>query len=245
MTADDDVLRKEIHALADLWFGQSGPEVDPELHDVDAFLNCVGYATAAAECALSYLDADPDNRVPLGIIARSLFEIGITCVWLSLTGARGYGALAYENHRQKRALAKEFRAASGPLGRSAREVLDEDPLVKPELMDQARFIERRMVDLDSGDTPLYAIYRLYSKYAHASLDLSDSYLEKDERGGLSIRIPGKHKALNEDLGTALAPFVWAVNAVNKMHGSRPFTAQLEKLQGLLGTGIDFELKPGS
>ncbi|MGM0931163.1 MAG: DUF5677 domain-containing protein [Actinomycetota bacterium] len=241
---NDDELRREILVLADMWFSQDAPSVDVELHDVDAFLNCVGYATAAAECVLAYLDVDPDNRIPMGILARSLYELGLTCVWLSLTGANGFSALVYESQRQNKALAGEFEETrlNGVLRQSADRVLNQELPRKPSLADTARNIDRVMDSLEAGDTNLYAIYRMYSRYAHASLDVANSYISADRHGALRLQIPGRYKAMNEHLGTAVAPFVWAVNAVNKMHSAQPFSTQLEKLKVALGTGIDFALK---
>lgn len=96
-----------------------------------------------------------------------------------------------------------------------------------------------------GNTPLYAIYRMYSQYSHGSLGVSNSYVDKDEAGAIGLYFPARHPALNDHLGTAIAPLVWAMNAVNNLVRGQPLAAKLATVQVLLGTDIDFALKhPG-
>ena len=100
--------------------------------------------------------------------------------------------------------------------------------------------------MDTGATPLYVIYRMYSEYSHASLGVSDSYIDEDEAGEVGVYFPARHQALNDHMGTAIAPFAWAVNAVNKMLIDEPFNGRLTTMKVLLETGIDFTLKdPGT
>lgn len=83
---------------------------------------------------------------------------------------------------------------------------------------------------------------MYSEYSHASLGVSDSYIDEDEAGEVGVYFPARHHALNDHMGTAIAPFVWAVNAVNKMLYDEPFGGRLATMKTLLETGIDFTLK---
>ncbi|MDJ0459995.1 hypothetical protein PUN71_022560 [Arthrobacter sp. NQ7] len=69
MKTTDSNLERHIRLLIDAWFG---------------------LANAAAGCTRTYLDALPENRMAKGILARSIFEFGITCVWLTLRGAEGF-----------------------------------------------------------------------------------------------------------------------------------------------------------
>lgn len=238
----DANLERHIRLLASAWFALPGASVNYEEHDENVFLNCMGYTTAAVECTLAYLDTQSENRIPRGIIARSLYELGLTCVWLSLQGKAGLDALAYDSVRQQRALALELMDSDNVELRQSAQKKNKPLPSKPELADQARNIDRMMAVLESGDTPLYAIYRLYSSYAHASLDVANSYIVQDEDGEISVHIPGPHSALNDHLCTAVAPMVWAVNAANKMLRGKPFTSKIETLKLLLGTGVDFRLK---
>lgn len=242
MKTTDANLERHIRSLACAWFTLPGASVNCEEHDENVFLNCMGYTTAAVECAIAYLDMDAENRIPRGILARSLYELGVTCVWLSLQGRAGLEALAFDSARQQRALALQFvDSTNAELRESARRKAKPLP-PKPGLADQARNIDRMMAALDTGNTPLYGIYRLYSGYAHASLDVANSYIVQDEDGRIHVQIPGPHSALNDHLATAVAPLVWAVRATNEMLQGKPLTAKLETLQLLLGTGIEFKLK---
>jgi hypothetical protein len=96
--------------------------------------------------------------------------------------------------------------------------------------------------LETGTTPLYVIYRMYSEYSHGSLGVSNSYIDEDETGQIGVYFPARHQALNDHMGTAVAPLVWAVNAVNKLLIDEPFGSRLGTLKTLLETGIDFTLK---
>lgn len=242
MKTTDANLERHIRSLARAWFALPGASVNCEEHDENVFLSCMGYATAAVECAIAYLDIDAENRIPRGILARSLYELGITCVWLSLQGRAGLDALTFDSTRQRRALAMEFvDSTNAELQETARRKAKPLP-PKPDLADQVRNIDRMMAALDAGDTPLYAIYRLYSGYAHASLDVANSYIVQGDDGQIHVQIPGPHSALNDHLGTAVAPVVWAVRAANEMLRGKPLNSKLETLRLMLGTGIDFNLK---
>lgn len=245
MYTTDSELSNEVLSLIDAWFAQeTTPSVDPELYDEDVFLNCLGFTTAAAECTQTYLKANPDNRIPRGAIARLLYELGLSCVWLKLTGTEGFDAMQFEHERQKKALAGSVAGIDmGAETRIAADaVLNQDLGTKPKLADAVRNVERMMSMLDSGEVSLYTLYRLYSPFAHASLAVANSYVQNADDGKLEIHIPGIHHATNDHLGTAVAPFIWAVNAVNQMLTSQPFTSQLERLRLMLGTNIDFQLK---
>lgn len=242
MKTTDANLERHIRSLASAWFALPGASVNYEEHDENVFLNCMGYTTAAVECAIAYLDIDTANRIPRGIVARSLYELGITCVWLSLQGRPGLDALAYESARQRRALALEFVDSTNvQLQESARRKAQTLP-PKPALADEVRNIDRMMAALDAGDTPLYGIYRLYSGYAHASLDVANSYIVQGEDGEIHVQIPGPHSALNDHLGTAVAPLVWAVTVANEMLQGKPLSSKLETLRLQLGTSTEFRLK---
>lgn len=102
--------------------------------------------------------------------------------------------------------------------------------------------EDRVGSLEAGETDLYALYRLYSDYAHASLRLTNSYIVDDPEGNLPITVPSPHNAVNDHLGTAISPLVWAVNATDKLRHGRPLRSKLETMKMLLETGIDFTLK---
>lgn len=242
MKTTDANLERHIRSLASAWFALPGASVNCEEHDENVFLNCMGYTTAAVECAIAYLDIGAENRIPRGILARSLYELGITCVWLSLQGRAGLDALAYESARQRRALALEFLDSTNVELQERARRRAQSLLLKPDLADQARNIDRMMAALDAGDTPLYGIYRLYSGYAHASLDVANSYIVQGDDGGIHVQIPGPHSALNDHLGTTVAPLVWAVRAANEMLQGKPLNSKLETLRLLLGTSTEFSLK---
>lgn len=247
MKTTDQNLERHVRLLIDRWFSLEGArpaDDDAEDGDVNVLLNCIGLVHAAAECTLTFLDADKDNRTPRGILARSIFELGITCVWLSLQGPEDLAALEYEQKRQQRALAKKLLA--GPLKEKVRQPaegrLGAEFGPAPKLANQARNFEDRVGSLEAGDTDLYALYRLYSDYAHASLRLANSYIVEDGEGNLSINVPSPHNAVNDHLGTAISPLVWAVNATDKLRYGRPLRSKLETMKMLLETGIDFTLK---
>lgn len=247
MKTTDQNLERHVRILIGSWFSLEGArpaDDDAEDGDINVLLNCIGFVHAAAECSLTFLDADKDNRTPRGILARSIFELGITCVWLSLQGPEGLAALEYEQKRQQRALAKTLLA--GPLKEKVKESAEArlggvlGPA--PKLANQARNFEDRVASLEAGATDLYVLYRLYSDYAHASLRLANSYVVDDGDGNLSINVPSPHNAVNDHLGTAIAPLVWAVNATDKLRHGRPLQPKLETLKMLMETGIDFTLK---
>lgn len=78
MKTTDQNLERHVRLLIDSWFSLDGArpaEDDAEDSDINVFLNCIGFVHAAAECTLTFLDADMDNRTPRGILARSIFEL--------------------------------------------------------------------------------------------------------------------------------------------------------------------------
>lgn len=243
-TASEHALESAIRQLADQWFSSKNITVAIEEADPDVVLNSVGFANAAAECVLAFLDIDPNNRIPRGILARSTFEIGLRAVWLSLTGIEGLEALQFEDSRQRQTLAKEFLKSDLTLvlRGAARKAAEQASTPKPKRAEEAKSVLRMVDVIDSGSTPLYAIYRLYSGYAHASLNVANSYVFEDGDGNLSIRTPGRQTALDDHLGTAVAPFVWAVRAVSRMIGDHTLNSRLEAIREILGTSIDFKLR---
>lgn len=244
MKVTDANLERHIRLLMDAWFVLPGVAANPEETDLDAFLNCVGLVNATAECTRSYLDTLPENRMAKGVLARSIFEFGITCVWLSLRGAEGFEALRWEDQRQQKNTAAEMTGTS--VSEGLRTTLDrigtEPERPRNHLAIEARRFDKMVSALDSGDTPMYVIYRMYSQYSHGSLAVSNSYLDRDEDGDIGVYFPARHPALNDHLGTAVAPLVWAMNAVNKVLVGQPLTKKLTFMQTLLGTGIDFTLR---
>ncbi|MDE8670899.1 DUF5677 domain-containing protein [Pseudarthrobacter sp. H3Y2-7] len=243
--ATDANLQRHIELLIEDWFSQPGLRAKKdEGDDVNSFLNCVGFTNAAAECMRSYLNTNPADRIARGILARSIFELGVTCVWLSLTGLDGFEALRWDQQRQKKALANDMKGfdSNEELSQTIAKVTEQEPHAKNNRAEQARYFSQMIKSLDTGATPLYVIYRMYSEYSHASLGVANSYIEEDEGGEVGIYFPARHQALNDHTGTAVAPFVWAVNAVNKMLIDEPFSALLGTMKTLLETGIDFTLK---
>jgi hypothetical protein len=240
----DANLERRIRKLIDAWFALPGVAANPQETDLDAFLNSVGLVNAAAECTRSCLDTLPENRIARGILARSIFEFGITCVWLTLRGAEGFEALRWDDQRQQKNTAKEMDGQA--VFEELRETLDrikaEPERPRDHLAYEARRFDRMIAALDCGDTPMYVIYRMYSPYSHGSLAVSNSYLDKDDDGGIGVYFPARHPALNDHLGTAVSPLVWAMNAVNKQQKDQPMSSKLATLQTLLGTGIDFTLR---
>jgi hypothetical protein len=240
----DANLERHIKLLLDAWFELPSVSARPAEIDLDAFLNGVGLLNATAECTRTYLDALPENRIAKGILARSIFEMGTTCVWLVLRGEAGFEAMRFEDQRNQKALAKELQGkiSTGDLRLSVERVNIEPLRPKNHVADEARRFEARVEALNAGNTPLYAIYRMYSQYSHGSLGVSNSYVDVDETGATGLYFPARHPALNDHLGTAVAPLVWAMNAVNKLVKGQPLAAKLSTVQVLLGTGIDFTLK---
>jgi len=247
--ATDANLERHVELLIDDWFSQPGLKAKKdEGDDVNSFLNCVGFTNAAAECMRTYLNTNPADRIARGILARSIFELGVTCVWLSLTGLDGFEALRWDQQRQKKALANDMKGfdSNEELSQTIAKVSEQDPHPKNNRAEQARFFSQMIKSLDTGATPLYVIYRMYSEYSHASLGVSNSYIDEDEAGEVGVYFPARHQALNDHMGTVIAPFVWAVNAVNKMLIDGPFSGRLGTMKTLLETGIDFTLKdPGT
>lgn len=241
----DANLKRHIERLIDAWLSQ--PDLKAKMaegDDFNAFLNCVGFANAAAECMRTYLNTNPDDRIARGILARSIFELGVTCVWLSLTGLDGFEALRWDQQRQRKNLAKEMKGFNGndELSATIARVTSQETRPKNARAEQARRFDLLVESLDAGETPLYAIYRMYSEYSHASLGVANSYLEEGDDGEVGVYFPARHGALNDHLGTAVAPFVWAVNGVNGMLVEEPFNTSLDTMKALLETGIDFTLK---
>lgn len=241
----DANLQRHVELLIQDWFSQPGLKArQDDGDDVNSFLNCVGFTNAAAECIRTYLNTIPADRIARGILARSIFELGVTCVWLSLTGLDGFEALRWDQQRQKKALAAEMTGfhSNEELNHTISRVSEQEPHPKNNRAGQAQYFSQMIRSLDTGATPLYAIYRMYSEYSHASLGVSNSYIDEDEAGEVGVYFPGRHEALNDHMGTAVAPFVWAVNAVNKMLIDQPFSSRLTTMTTLLETGIDFTLK---
>jgi len=248
VTTTEMNLERHIRLLIDAWFKVD--HVRPLTDDADdgeinVLLNAIGLANAAAECTLVFLDADRDNRIPRGILARSIYEFGVTCAWLTLQGEEGLKALEYEKKRQQRAMADSL--LRGPLKERMRPAaearLGQQLGSAPKLAAEARNLEARVNSLETGDTDLYALYRLYSDYAHASLTVANSYVVDEGDGNLAIQVPSPHNAISDDLGTAVAPLVWAINATDKLRHGHPMLTKLETIKLLLETGIDFALSP--
>ena len=238
-------VQRHVERLIEAWFSQSGLRAKmDDGDDVNAFLNCVGFANAAAECMRTYLKTNPNDRIARGILARSIFELGVTCVWLSLTGLEGFEALRWDRQRQKKNLANEMNGVDSneELSATIARVTSQAPHPKNSRAEQARRFDLMVKSLDTGATPLYAIYRMYSEYTHASLAVASSYIDDDDNGEVGVYFPARHIALNDHLGTAVAPFVWAINSVNKMLIDEPFSASLNTMKTLLETGIEFTLK---
>jgi len=244
MKTTDANLERHIRLIIDAWFALPGVATNPQENDVDAFLNCVGLVNAAAECTRSYLDTLPENRIAKGVLARSIFEFGITCVWLSLRGAEGFEALRWDDQRQQKNTAAEMdgHVVFDELRVTLDRVGSEPERPRNHLALEAKRFDKMVAALESGNTPMYVIYRMYSQYAHGSLAVSNSYLDTDNNGDIGMYFPARHPALNDHLGTALAPLVWAMNAVNKMLKDQPLSGRLQTLQMMLGTGIEFTLR---
>lgn len=241
----DANLQRHVELLIADWFSQSGVKAkQDEDADYNSFLNCVGFVNATAECTRTYLNTNPSDRIARGILARSIFELGVTCVWLSLTGAEGFEALRGEQQRQKRILATEIDGYENneELNQSVARVKAQEPHAKNDRAEQVKIFALMIKSLDTGTTPLYVIYRMYSEYSHGSLGVSNSYIDEDETGQIGVYFPARHQALNDHVGTTVAPLAWAVNAVNKLLIDEPFSSRLETLKALLETGIDFTLK---
>ncbi|MFF2300706.1 DUF5677 domain-containing protein [Arthrobacter sp. NPDC058127] len=241
----DANLQRHVERLIDAWFDQRGLKAKKDDgDDVNAFLHCVGFANAAAECMRTYLNTNPSDRIARGILARSIFELGVTCVWLSLTGADGFEALRWDQQREKKNLAAEMEGfdSNEELNRTVAAVIAQEQHPKNDRAGQAKRFDLMVKSLDSGETPLYVIYKMYSEYSHASLGVSNSYIDEGDDGKVGVYFPARHQALNDHLGTVVAPFVWAINAVNKMLIDEPFSASLDTMKMLLETGIDFTLK---
>ncbi|MHC6220493.1 DUF5677 domain-containing protein [Arthrobacter sp. MMS24-S77] len=244
-TTTDTNLQRHVELLIEDWFTQPGLRAKKDDgDDVNSFLNCVGFTNAAAECMRTYLNTIPADRIARGILARSIFELGVTCVWLSLTDLDGFEALRWDEQRQKKALANEMKGfdSNEELNQTIAKVSEQEPHPKNNRAEQARYFSQMVKSLDTGATPLYVIYRMYSEYSHASLGVSNSYIDEDDAGEVGVYFPARHQALNDHMGTAVAPFVWAVNAVNKMLIDEPFSGRLTTMKALLETGIDFTLK---
>jgi len=241
----DANLQRHIELLIEDWFSQPGLKArKDDGDDVNSFLNCVGFTNAAAECMRTYLNTIPADRIARGILARSIFELGVTCVWLSLTGLDGFEALRWDQQRQKKALANEMKGLhpNEELNQTIAKVSEQEPHLKNNRAEQAKYFSQMIKSLDTGATPLYVIYRMYSEFSHASLGVSNSYIDEDDADEVGVYFPARHQALNDHMGTAVAPFVWAVNAVNKMLIDEPFSGRLTTMKALLETGIDFTLK---
>lgn len=242
MESNDAKILRETRRLIDALFNQNKPKVDPSEFDENVFLNCMGLAFAAAECLDSYLTLKAHNRIARGILARSIFELGLTCVWLSLRGIEGFDALRWNYERNRKNLAKSLPddLHSEPLRSSVERVLSAD-LIKPNDFTGETQSIIKMMDAFNTRTPLYAIYRMYSGHSHASLNVANSYLEKLNDGSVGIIFPSTHETINDHVGTLVAPFIWAAHTVDKMLVDRPFSVQVAKIQELLGTIIDFTL----
>lgn len=239
-TTDAD-LEGHTRLLIDAWFALPSLAVNPQETDLDAFLNSVGLVNAAAECTRSYLEISPENRIAKGVLARSVFEFGITCVWLLMRGADGFEALRWEDQRQQKNTVTEMgdQDVFEALRLTLHRIGSEPERPRNHLVNEVRRFDKMVAALDSGDTPMYVIYRMYSRYSHGSLAVSNSYLDKDEDGDLGVYFPARHPALNDHLGTAIAPLVWAINAVNKILKDQPLSGKLATMRTLLGTSIDF------
>jgi hypothetical protein len=82
--------------------------------------------------------------------------------------------------------------------------------------------------------PLYAVYRMFSQYAHASLSVADRYTSGPDH-------PSKAQ-LDRPLEAVLTPFVWAVKASNDLLLDAPFSQSLATIEALMGSRIEISLK---
>jgi hypothetical protein len=193
----DGNLQRHVELLIEDWFSQPGLKARADGDDFNSFLNCVGFTNAAAECMRTYLNTAPADRIARGILARSIFELGVTCVWLSLTGLDGFEALRWDQQRQKKALANEMKGfhPDEELNQTISKVSEQEPHPKNNRAEQARYFSQMINSLDTGATPLYVIYRMYSEYSHASLGVSNSYIDEEDAGEVGVYFPARHDAL--------------------------------------------------
>lgn len=236
-------LRRSFGRLIDKWYGQNGFETATVTSDVA--LRIFGLTTAVAECAETYLGLNPSQHIVKGLIARSIYEFGLTAVWLSLTGDEGYQALRYEFMRNNRSTANETLDANlvgfDELVAECRAAAAVPLPPRPKLAGEAQHIQQMMKRLDVDNPPLYLIYRMYSQYAHGSIGVSDAFITAPD-GTPHFNFVAQPEGLQRDLVTVLAPLAWAINVANDLIVGAPFTQSLDTIRQQMGTHIRFTLR---
>lgn len=239
----DANLRRSFGRLITQWYDQDGFETATATGDVA--LRIFGLTTAVAECAETFLEINPSKHIAKGLLARSIYEFGLTAVWLSLTGDEGLQALRYELLRNNQNTASDTVAANlvgfDELVAECKAVAESKLPAKPKLAAEARWIQSMMKRLDVDNPPLYVLYRMYSQYAHGSIGVSDAFITSSDAGP-RFNFVAQHDGLHRDLITALAPLAWAVNVSNDLIVGRPFTQILDTIRQQTGTDIRFMLR---